>query len=118
MEVADSSAYNSFARQPDGLPRERARSGRLVDEASVMEWKCVARCGGAAARGGGPHAETPLKATKATTMLLPAAAAVCALAASQCCPLETPLKATKATTILLPAAAAVCVLAAVAMLST
>ncbi|KAJ1637029.1 hypothetical protein T492DRAFT_955708 [Pavlovales sp. CCMP2436] len=29
----------------------------------------------AAARGGGPHAETPLKATKATTtMLLPAAA--------------------------------------------
>ncbi|KAJ1627101.1 hypothetical protein T492DRAFT_877340 [Pavlovales sp. CCMP2436] len=40
-------------------------------------------------------------------MLLPAAAAVCALAASQCCPLETPLKATKATTMLLPAAAAV-----------
>ncbi|KAJ1628887.1 hypothetical protein T492DRAFT_908023 [Pavlovales sp. CCMP2436] len=51
-------------------------------------------------------------------MLLPAAAAVCALAASQCCPLEgaaargggphteTPLKATKATkTMLLPAAA-------------
>ncbi|KAJ1625255.1 hypothetical protein T492DRAFT_880351 [Pavlovales sp. CCMP2436] len=35
----------------------------------------------AAARGGGPHTETPLKATKATTtMLLPAAAAVCALA--------------------------------------
>ncbi|KAJ1618589.1 hypothetical protein T492DRAFT_891798 [Pavlovales sp. CCMP2436] len=29
MEVADSSAYNSFARQPDGLPRERARSGRF-----------------------------------------------------------------------------------------
>ncbi|KAJ1635651.1 hypothetical protein T492DRAFT_964961, partial [Pavlovales sp. CCMP2436] len=42
----------------------------------------------AAARGGGLHAETPLKATKATTMLLPAAAAVCALAASRCCPLE------------------------------
>ncbi|KAJ1620969.1 hypothetical protein T492DRAFT_887808 [Pavlovales sp. CCMP2436] len=31
---------------------------------------------GAAARGGGPHAKTPLKAIKAkTTMLLPAAAA-------------------------------------------
>ncbi|KAJ1636147.1 hypothetical protein T492DRAFT_862071, partial [Pavlovales sp. CCMP2436] len=29
-----------------------------------------------ATRGGGPHAETPLKATKVTTMLLPAAAAV------------------------------------------
>ncbi|KAJ1619424.1 hypothetical protein T492DRAFT_890388 [Pavlovales sp. CCMP2436] len=29
---------------------------------------------GAAARGGGPHAKKPLKATKATTMLLPAAA--------------------------------------------
>ncbi|KAJ1623127.1 hypothetical protein T492DRAFT_912871 [Pavlovales sp. CCMP2436] len=50
----------------------------------------------------------PLKATKATTtMLLPAATAVCALAAARCCPLETPLKATKATTtMLLPAAAA------------
>ncbi|KAJ1626619.1 hypothetical protein T492DRAFT_878162 [Pavlovales sp. CCMP2436] len=36
---------------------------------------------GAAARGGGPHAETPLKATKATTtMLLPASAAVAAAA--------------------------------------
>ncbi|KAJ1637389.1 hypothetical protein T492DRAFT_860016 [Pavlovales sp. CCMP2436] len=53
---------------------------------------------------------TPLKATKATTtMLLPAAAAVCAIVESRCCPLEhaeTPLKATKATTMLLPAAAA------------
>ncbi|KAJ1640936.1 hypothetical protein T492DRAFT_854027, partial [Pavlovales sp. CCMP2436] len=40
-------------------------------------------------------------------MLLPAAAAVCALAASRCYPLETSLKATKATTtMLLPAAAA------------
>ena len=30
MEVADSSAYNSFARQPIRLPRERAaRSGRF-----------------------------------------------------------------------------------------
>ena len=30
MKVADSSAYNSFARQPIGLPRERAaRSGRF-----------------------------------------------------------------------------------------
>ncbi|KAJ1625068.1 hypothetical protein T492DRAFT_1042388 [Pavlovales sp. CCMP2436] len=48
---------------------------------------CVAV--GAAARGGEQHAETPLKATKATTMLLlPAAAAVCALIASRCCPLE------------------------------
>ncbi|KAJ1621199.1 hypothetical protein T492DRAFT_887418 [Pavlovales sp. CCMP2436] len=35
---------------------------------------------GAAARGGGPHAETPLKPTKATTMLLPAAAAMAAAA--------------------------------------
>ncbi|KAJ1617767.1 hypothetical protein T492DRAFT_1097411 [Pavlovales sp. CCMP2436] len=70
---------------------------------------------GAVSRGGEQHAETPLKATKATTMLLPAATAVCALAAARCCPLEvlagtsrpsTPLKATKATkTMLLPAAA-------------
>ncbi|KAJ1636084.1 hypothetical protein T492DRAFT_962036 [Pavlovales sp. CCMP2436] len=44
---------------------------------------------GAVSRGGEQHAETPLKATKATTrMLLPAAAVVCALAASRCCPLE------------------------------
>ncbi|KAJ1625971.1 hypothetical protein T492DRAFT_1035968 [Pavlovales sp. CCMP2436] len=51
---------------------------------------CASRAAmGAAARGGGPHAETPLKATKATTkMLLPAAAAVSALVASRCCPLE------------------------------
>ncbi|KAJ1615679.1 hypothetical protein T492DRAFT_918914 [Pavlovales sp. CCMP2436] len=75
---------------------------------------------GAVSRGGKQHAKTPLKATKATTtMLLPAATAVCALAAARCCPLEgaaargggphaeTPLKATKATTMLLPAAAAV-----------
>ncbi|KAJ1623895.1 hypothetical protein T492DRAFT_882834, partial [Pavlovales sp. CCMP2436] len=74
---------------------------------------------GAVSRGGEQHAETPLKATKATTtMLLPAATAVCALAEARCCPLEgaaargggphteTPLKATKATkTMLLPAAA-------------
>ncbi|KAJ1632583.1 hypothetical protein T492DRAFT_987791 [Pavlovales sp. CCMP2436] len=51
---------------------------------------CASRAAeGAAARGGGPHAETPLKVTKATTtILLPAAAAVCALAASRCCSLE------------------------------
>ncbi|KAJ1629657.1 hypothetical protein T492DRAFT_907414 [Pavlovales sp. CCMP2436] len=63
---------------------------------------------GAVSRSGEQHAETPLKATKATTtMLLPAATAVCALAAARCCPLETPLKATKATTtMLLPTAAA------------
>ncbi|KAJ1616756.1 hypothetical protein T492DRAFT_894871 [Pavlovales sp. CCMP2436] len=74
---------------------------------------------GAVSRGGEQHAETPLQATKATTtMLLPAATGVCALAAARCCPLEgaaarggrphteTPLKATKATkTMLLPAAA-------------
>ncbi|KAJ1627995.1 hypothetical protein T492DRAFT_1021089 [Pavlovales sp. CCMP2436] len=43
----------------------------------------------AVSRGGEQHAETPLKATKATTtMLLPAATAVCALAAARCCPLE------------------------------
>ncbi|KAJ1625094.1 hypothetical protein T492DRAFT_1042234, partial [Pavlovales sp. CCMP2436] len=43
---------------------------------------------GAVSRGGEQHAETPLKATKATTtLLLPAATAVCALAASRCCPL-------------------------------
>ncbi|KAJ1624449.1 hypothetical protein T492DRAFT_1047331, partial [Pavlovales sp. CCMP2436] len=37
---------------------------------------CASRAAeGAAARGGGPHTETPLEATKATkTMLLPAAA--------------------------------------------
>ncbi|KAJ1627579.1 hypothetical protein T492DRAFT_876537 [Pavlovales sp. CCMP2436] len=45
---------------------------------------------GAVSRGGEQHAETPLKATKATTTML----------------LPTPLKATKATTMLLPAAAA------------
>ncbi|KAJ1619026.1 hypothetical protein T492DRAFT_1088864 [Pavlovales sp. CCMP2436] len=44
---------------------------------------------GAVSRGGEQHAETPLKATKATTtMLLPAATTVCALAAARCCPLE------------------------------
>ncbi|KAJ1618340.1 hypothetical protein T492DRAFT_1093321, partial [Pavlovales sp. CCMP2436] len=44
---------------------------------------------GAVSRGGEQHAETPLKATKATTtMLLPAATAVCELAAARCCPLE------------------------------
>ncbi|KAJ1633747.1 hypothetical protein T492DRAFT_866207 [Pavlovales sp. CCMP2436] len=68
-----------------------------------------------ATRGGGPHAETPLKATKATTtMLLPAAAAVgCASRAAVGAAshgggphAETPLKATKATTMLIPAAAA------------
>ncbi|KAJ1626641.1 hypothetical protein T492DRAFT_1031209, partial [Pavlovales sp. CCMP2436] len=58
---------------------------------------------GAVSRGGEQHAETPLKAIKATTrmllpaataaikattrMLLPAATAVCALAAARCCPL-------------------------------
>ncbi|KAJ1624048.1 hypothetical protein T492DRAFT_1050270 [Pavlovales sp. CCMP2436] len=87
---------------------------------------------GAVSRGGEQHAETPLKTTKATTtMLLPAATAVCALAAARCCPLEVlagtsrpPVSlgsssgcasraaATKATTMLLPAAAAVCALAA------
>ncbi|KAJ1619396.1 hypothetical protein T492DRAFT_916038, partial [Pavlovales sp. CCMP2436] len=62
---------------------------------------------GAVSRGGEQHAETPLKATKATTtMLLPAATAVCALAAARCYPLETPLKATKAITMLLPAVVA------------
>ncbi|KAJ1641155.1 hypothetical protein T492DRAFT_923742 [Pavlovales sp. CCMP2436] len=79
---------------------------------------------GAVSRGGEHHAETPLKATKATTtMLLPAATAVCALAAVRCLNVrralamgaaargggshtETPLKATKATkAMLLPAAA-------------
>ncbi|KAJ1640847.1 hypothetical protein T492DRAFT_854427, partial [Pavlovales sp. CCMP2436] len=61
--------------------------------------RALLRAEGAAARGGGPHAETPLKATKATTMLLPAAAAVGPYT-------ETPLKATKVTkTMLLPAAA-------------
>ncbi|KAJ1636911.1 hypothetical protein T492DRAFT_860785 [Pavlovales sp. CCMP2436] len=37
MEVADSSAYNSFARQPIGLPRERY--------ASVGKWKLFSRRG-------------------------------------------------------------------------
>ncbi|KAJ1637107.1 hypothetical protein T492DRAFT_860575 [Pavlovales sp. CCMP2436] len=74
---------------------------------------------GAVSRGGKQHVETPLKATKATTtMLLPAATAVCTLAGERCCPIEgaaacgggphteTSLKATKATkTMLLPAAA-------------
>ncbi|KAJ1630968.1 hypothetical protein T492DRAFT_870822 [Pavlovales sp. CCMP2436] len=74
---------------------------------------------GAVSRGGEQHAKTPLKATKTTTtMLLPAATAVCALAAARCCPLETPLKATKATkattTMLLPTAAAACALGAAA----
>ncbi|KAJ1631381.1 hypothetical protein T492DRAFT_995818 [Pavlovales sp. CCMP2436] len=39
---------------------------------------------GAVSRGGEQHAETPLKATKAATMLLPVAAAVCALAGLRC----------------------------------
>ncbi|KAJ1616458.1 hypothetical protein T492DRAFT_1106639 [Pavlovales sp. CCMP2436] len=64
----------------------------LLPAATAVCALAAARCcllEGAAARGGGPHAETPLKAAKATTtMLLPAAAAVCALAASRCCPLE------------------------------
>ncbi|KAJ1622909.1 hypothetical protein T492DRAFT_1059025 [Pavlovales sp. CCMP2436] len=46
-----------------------SRSGPQVDVRRAL-------AEGAAARGGGPHAETPLKATKATkTILLPAAAA-------------------------------------------
>ncbi|KAJ1617845.1 hypothetical protein T492DRAFT_917332 [Pavlovales sp. CCMP2436] len=66
---------------------------------------CASRAAmGAAVRGGGPHAETPLKATKATTtMLLPTAAAGAA-ARGGGPHTKTPLKATKATqTMLLPA---------------
>ncbi|KAJ1625618.1 hypothetical protein T492DRAFT_910780 [Pavlovales sp. CCMP2436] len=61
-EWAPTSAPRAEARDKVGLGKMDERQAQVCAE-------------GAAARGGGPHTETPLKATKATkTMLLPAAA--------------------------------------------